>query len=198
MAAETKTRLFASNNVVFLDMEWTAWEDSITSGWSDEREQREIVQLGAVRVDVVNGMAETDSLDVLVRPRIYPILSEYFIRLTGITQQRLDAGGVDIVEALERLSAFVGIDNVYSNGRDGEILMENCALYGISCPFDRNRFFNLRPVFSNAMGLPLSEIVSGNLPKILGFGDNGAAHNALFDARAVAEAARILHADGRL
>lgn len=190
-----ETPLFACERAVFLDMEWTAWPGSMAREWRGDGEHREIVQMGLVGIDVAGGMVETGSLDLLIRPRINSVLSDYFVELSGITQQRLDREGMDIAEALERAAAFVAGDEVYSNGRDAQILAENCALYGIKFPFENNRFVNLRPIIAEAVGLPPTDIVSGDLPEILGFDANGRRHDAVADARAVAGAVRLLRAD---
>src|SRR5882762_1688961 len=67
----------AGHNVVVYDLEYTAWEGSQARGWSGPGEHREVVQIGAVRLDPHRGWAETASLARLVRPRINPRLSAY-------------------------------------------------------------------------------------------------------------------------
>lgn len=183
---------------VFFDIEWTAWEGSAARNWSAPGEYREIVQIGAVRVNVADAFAEIESFHVLVRPLINSTLSDYFVSLTGLTQRRVDAEGVTFAEALEGLASFLGSEDAYSNGRDKDILAENCRLYRLPFPFARNRFVNLRPVFSEATGLPPQALVSGKLPTILGFGPDNEVHDALADARAVASAARVLSAQKRI
>ena len=73
----------SADGIVGFDMEWTAWEGSWSRSWSAPGEYREIVQIGAVKLDGGNALGERDSFDVLVRPPRNPVLSDYFIALTG-------------------------------------------------------------------------------------------------------------------
>ena len=77
--------LWPAEGFVAVDLKYTSWEGSLERGWSRPHEHREVVQIGAVRLDAGNGFAEVDALDVLVRPQRNPVLSEYFVALTGIT-----------------------------------------------------------------------------------------------------------------
>lgn len=198
MNSDTDEALFTRSQAVFLDLEWTAWEGSAARDWTGPGEYREIVQIGTVRTVVAENFREIASLDLLVRPRRNPVLSDYFVALCGVSQEELDARGVDFPEAAQRLDEFFGGDDVYSNGRDAEVLRENCSLCGLPFIFAGNRFVNLRPSLSRALGVAGSTMVSGELPALLGFGESDAAHNALFDARAVAATVRRLRERSRI
>ena len=67
---------------VVFDLEFTAWEGSMANRWSRPGEFTELVQIGAVRVDARTFAVEAE-MDVLVKPRLNPVLSEYFVQLTG-------------------------------------------------------------------------------------------------------------------
>ena len=75
--------------VVIFDLEYTAWEGSLGRDWSLEDEHREIVQIGAVRLEA-DTLDELDALECLVRPVMNPVLSDYFAALTGITNADLE------------------------------------------------------------------------------------------------------------
>ena len=64
--------------------------------WSRPGEFTELVQIGAVRVNAETFAVEAE-MDVLVRPRLNPLLSDYFTGLTGITNQDIAARGLDFV-----------------------------------------------------------------------------------------------------
>ncbi|HJO97979.1 MAG TPA: hypothetical protein QF891_08275, partial [Rhodospirillales bacterium] len=49
--------------VVVLDMEWTAWEGSRARRWGAPDEYREVVQIGAVKLDGGDALGERDSFD---------------------------------------------------------------------------------------------------------------------------------------
>jgi inhibitor of KinA sporulation pathway (predicted exonuclease) len=79
----------ASGMFIIADLEYTSWECALESGWSAPGQFREIVQIGAVRVDAGDGFAEMAHFSMLVRPTINPELSDYFVTLTGITNDAM-------------------------------------------------------------------------------------------------------------
>lgn len=180
--------------VAVLDLEWTAWEGSRARRWSGPGEHREIVQVGCVRLDTRQGLAEIGHFEVLVRPRINPQLSDYFVNLTGLDQARIDAEGLDFAAALAALRSFVGDDvaTVYSYGADGGVIGENCRLYGLDNPFPPKLFASVGPFLAESLGRAEGTFSSADLPRLLGFPSSGVAHTALSDARAIAEALRRL------
>ena len=79
----------ASGMIIIADLEYTSWEGALESGWSAPGQFREIVQIGAVRVDAGDGFVEMAHFSMLVRPTINPELSDYFVTLTGITNDAM-------------------------------------------------------------------------------------------------------------
>jgi inhibitor of KinA sporulation pathway (predicted exonuclease) len=185
--------------VVVIDLEYTAWEGSQARAWAGADEHREVVMIGAVRLSPAAGLIETGTLDLLVRPRLNPRLSEYFVSLTGITQARVDAEGIPFPEALARFADFAGDDAgaFWSNGPDGDVLAENCRLHGIIPSVPLERFQNVRPFLASWLRKDEAEIDSHRLPELCGFSTPGRPHDALGDARAVAEALRLALTNAR-
>lgn len=178
---------------VVYDLEYTAWNGSRQRGWSGEGEHREIVQIGAVRLDM--SFTERASLDLVVRPRRNPMLSDYFIALTGITQDRVEREGQDIAQALAALAAFAAPDlPLLSNGRDAEVIAENCRLAALDDPF-AGRTRDVNTDLAAACSRPA--VMSADLPGLFGLPPSGRGHDALADARNVAAALSRLAADGR-
>ncbi|MBI2235902.1 MAG: exonuclease domain-containing protein [Magnetospirillum sp.] len=180
--------------VVVYDLEYTCWEGSLARDWDGPDEHREIVQIGAVALSAE--FQELAALEVMVRPRINPRLSDYFTRLTGLSQARLDKEGVDIAEALARLHAFAepGLP-LASNGDDGGVIAENCRLAGLDHPLS-HRCVNVE--FRIAAALDGYRPMSFEIPELFGLPQSGRGHDALFDARAVAVALRSLWRQGKL
>jgi inhibitor of KinA sporulation pathway (predicted exonuclease) len=90
-------RSSGSMTVPFLtifDLEFTAWEGSLARQWLGPGEFKEVVQIGAVRLNRESLDIEA-SFDCLVHPRINAELSGYFENLTGISNARLMERGVD-------------------------------------------------------------------------------------------------------
>jgi inhibitor of KinA sporulation pathway (predicted exonuclease) len=179
-----------SAGVVVFDLEYTAWEGSLARAWSGPGEYREIVQIGAVRLDADDGWKEVASLSRLVRPRINSRLSAYLIALTGISQERVDADGVDFGEALAELAAFGPGAAFWSNGPDGEVIAENCRLTQMPPRIAPGQFGDVRPFLSRSLRRSAQEIDSYLLAREFCGQSAGRAHDALADARGVAAALR--------
>jgi inhibitor of KinA sporulation pathway (predicted exonuclease) len=77
---------------VVFDLEFTAWEGSMAARWSRPGEFTELVQIGAVRLNA-DTFEELGAIDLLVRPRLNPVLSDYFVELTGIGNVEMAARG---------------------------------------------------------------------------------------------------------
>lgn len=78
---------------IIFDLEATCWEENA----SYTRKDSEIIEIGAVRVDKETGEI-VNKYQRFVRPYFHPILSDYCINLTSITQQEvLDADEFPIV-----------------------------------------------------------------------------------------------------
>lgn len=174
--------------LVIFDLELTAWPGSMARNWSGPGEYPEIIQIGAVRLD--GNLCETGALDVVVKPRLNPILSDFITDLTGITQERIDREGIDVIEALSRLAALAeGAGAILCNGADDAWIRRNVTLLGIDDPLAGRRFGSLSPYFRRAAGRE-THVVSSSLPQVFGFATTGRAHDGLADARAIAEALR--------
>ena len=183
-----------ADTVVCLDMEWTAWEGSSARQWGASGEYREIVQIGAVKLDGGSALGERGSFELLVRPRRNPVLSDYFMDLTGIAQVRLDTEGVDFADAFKQFSTFLGPRPglVVSAGFDGWVMEENCRLCGVPFTLGHDLFFSITPMILDALALEEETFMSSQLPELLDFPRPGRAHDAIGDARCIAEALRIL------
>lgn len=181
-----------SSPIFVFDMEWTTWEGAQARGWSGPGEFMEVVQIGAIRLEPTSGgLTETAALSVLIRPRINPVLSDYFIDLTGITQAELDAHGMPFAQGLDRFARFVGEKGeIWSNGGDETILAENCRLENLTLALGAERFRDGHPLLIASTGLPSAQLVSADLPALMGTQApaDGRRHDALDDARALAGA----------
>jgi inhibitor of KinA sporulation pathway (predicted exonuclease) len=183
-----------SPTITVFDLEYTAWECSMARQWMTPGEYREVVQIGAVKLDA-DTFAEVDAFDVLVRPRINPELSAYFRNLTGITQEAVARTGVDFADAYARFLDFAGDSPIAAFGRDELVLLDNLRLYGIADARDLPVFYNLRGWFA-VQGLDPRGLVSCDIAPALGVPFAGHAHNALNDARSLAAGMAALAASG--
>lgn len=180
--------------VVIFDTEFTAWEGSMARQWSGPGEHRELVQIGAVRIEP-EGLAELAEFVVLVKPTRNPVLSDYFVRLTGITPAMVEAAGHSCAEALQRFLAFSSDADTFCFGRDDLVLHENVRFNGLDVAWESLAARNIKPWLANT-GMILNGLHSGNLAKAAGAEFDGRAHDALTDSRSIAAAIRHLVARG--
>ena len=166
------------------DLEYTAWDCSMARHWLAPGEFKEVVQIGAVRLDG-KSLAVLDEFELLVRPRINPVLSPYFEKLTGITNEDVAARGVDFADAYRCFADFVGDNPITAFGHDERILAENLRLYGIADFSPLPRFWDLRGWFA-ACNIDPRGLLSCEIAPSLGLPVRGRAHNALDDARSMA------------
>ena len=75
---------------IVFDLEFTAWAGSLESRWLRPGEFKEVVQIGAIKVDA-ESWDEIAPFDALVRPRINPTITAYLETLTGITNAAIAA-----------------------------------------------------------------------------------------------------------
>jgi inhibitor of KinA sporulation pathway (predicted exonuclease) len=180
--------------MIVYDLEYTTWAGALARAWSGPGEHREVVQIGAVKLDA--GLAVIDRLELVVRPRMNPVLSDYFINLTGLDQQRLEREGVGFPEALARLAAFAEGGKLLANGADEGVLQENCRLNGLDSPF-AGRCIDISSVFIRAAAAS-THVASCRLGQVFGLGLDQPHHDALGDAIQVAAALRHLVEGDRL
>lgn len=177
-----------SGPLVLLDTEFTAWEGSMAAGWSRPGEHRELIQIGAVRVDCGAGFAERAAFDRLVRPAINPGLSDYIQDLTGITQAALDRDAAPFAVVYQAFAAFCGTAPILAWGADGDVIAENRRLTGAAERLPAARYHNLRRWMIDRHGDRFRAVSSAELPTILGLAHRARAHHALEDSRALAAA----------
>lgn len=126
---------------IIFDTEYTSWPGCQEHGWHG-KQKREIVQISALRVS--NDLRVLDTFNVLCKPVFNPLLSEYFVKLTGITNNQIQHRGISFDKAYKKFKKFVGNSHCISHGYggkwddkcDGNIILENIHLYKISTDTD--------------------------------------------------------------
>ena len=171
------------------DLEFTAWECSMAGNWLKPGEFKEVVQIGAVKLDAAFQII--DELDILVRPRINTILSPYLENLTGIGNTMLMMKGVDFEIAYRRFVNFAGEGPIAAFGHDEWVLEENIRLYGLSDMPSLPAFQDLRGWFADRKLDPRG-LHSCDIAAKAGASFSGRAHNALDDARSIAAGMKSL------
>ena len=172
------------SRAVIFDLEFTAWEGSMQSRWTRPGEYTEVVQIGAVKLDA-ESLKEVDCFEMLVRPRVNPALSDYLVALTGITNEKMAARGVDFITGYRAFLDFVGDARAFAHGRDDLILAENLKLYGWENSFPPLSYSNAVTWFAE-QGVDLKGKRACDVAEAAGAVFEGRKHDALSDARGVA------------
>ena len=178
------SRAHGMPQITIFDLEYTAWECSMARSWLTPGEFREVVQIGAVKLDADSFDLQAE-FETLVRPRFNPVLSPYFEKLTGITNDRLAAEGGDFRTAYEDFLAFAGQGPIAAFGRDEKVLEENLRLYGIKDAKPLPLFYDLRGWFA-VQGVDPRGRHSCEIGPQLGVPFAGRIHNALDDVKSLA------------
>ncbi len=97
---------------IIFDTEYTSWEGAMASDWSEPWQEKEIIQIAAIKI---KNDKVIDSFDCLVRPVKNPLLSEYIIELTGITNEDIQANGLSFKQAYGNFIEFAKGYVCYSN-----------------------------------------------------------------------------------
>jgi inhibitor of KinA sporulation pathway (predicted exonuclease) len=145
--------------------------------------------MGLLIVDAAQAFSMIEGAEVMVRPKRNPLLSNYFQKLTGITQTHLDSKGICFSDALAQMRPYLErVDCMIFNGQDGQILRENCEFNGVPFPWSTFKMFNFRPLLAETLGTAPANLVSSTLPALAGIPNYGKAHTALDDCKAIAAA----------
>ena len=180
------------NPVTVFDLEFTAWEGSMRERWLAPGQFREVVQIGAVKIE---NFEPRDTLDLLVKPKFNPVLSDYLVTLTGITNHAVAARGIDFAEAYRRFVAFAGDGIICSFGRDDLVLVDNLQLRGMSGARALPRHVNIAP-WLKQNGIATKGFHACDIARLCGAAFAGREHDALDDARSVAAGIKALVARG--
>lgn len=82
------------NSILVIDLESTCWEGGVIEG-KTQKEESEIIELGVCEIKKDNGIYKiADKASIMVKPTKHPVLSEYCINLTSITQELIKEGQI--------------------------------------------------------------------------------------------------------
>ncbi|MDI3417694.1 3'-5' exonuclease [Streptomyces luteolus] len=185
---------------VLFDLEFTSWPGALERDWAEPGQLREIVQIGALRLD--ERYAVVEEFETLVRPVTNPRLSPYFTGLTGIQQEKVDREGVSPARALGDFLGFCQDQSVLSYGNDMVVLGENVGWARARGEVLKHswlaaRFVNVRPWLNHVAPTTAAANV-GRLWQVLGLPKPGSGqeHSALFDCYSLAAALGHLRSVG--
>lgn len=119
-----------SRHLIVFDLEWNQ-----SSYNSNHRMPHEIIEIGACRVDREYRVVDTFSR--LIRPRLYKRLDKHIKKVTGITEEELEAGGA-FADVFADFIHWCGEDaQLVTWGRDDfPVLKRNAAFHQTPMPFE--------------------------------------------------------------
>lgn len=180
-----------SPEIVLMDTEQTCWEGSWErrqAGAPLDTDLREVIQIGAVTVDA-GDFRVLSQFEHVVRPRVNPVLTEFCVALTGVTQGRIDAEGTSYEEGLKAFLDYVGGRPVVVYNADEDVLRENVAINGLSAEIPT--FRRLKGDLERC-GVDMTHVNSGKIAKRLGSAATYREHDALADVVSMADGLAIL------
>ncbi len=144
----------------------------------------EVIQVGAVRLNSAFGV--DDTLKLNIRPQRYTQINPIVTKLTGITQEQMDAG-IDFVQAMEALREWCGSKPVFITWGDDDIriLRQNLALHAMEGRW-AGSWYNLQWIYSRQLGEGRPPQSLTKVAALLGLDCEAPAHDALNDARCTA------------
>lgn len=189
-------------NIVIFDTEYTSWEGCLKNGWHLPQRQ-EIVQIGALKIDLET-LEVVEEFCRFVIPTFNPLLSDYFINLTGITNEKLQQDGASFAEVYRDFEKFCSGSTCYSYAypphkskeADGEVLRLNLEWNELPPPL--LTFKNIGEYFAVKFvehKIDAGNPSSGQLATVLGRKENLerlglGVHNALYDVYSILEGLR--------
>ena len=172
--------------LIFFDLEFTAWEDSLRTNWSDPERPAEIVQIGVHLQDCpVSG--ECSSYSSWVKPSLNQVLSSYSKSLLGVDQAVIDRSP-SLATVMKEFYRFIESTMpqpdqacwISWGAEDLELWMEDCVRAS-ALPPPVTTYLDLMRESANILGMP-SVCDRADIKRILGVTTSRQRHDALSDA----------------
>jgi|TARA_B110000438_G_scaffold293197_1_gene332650 inhibitor of KinA sporulation pathway (predicted exonuclease) len=174
---------------VIVDLEWTSWKNNLKKNLREKWQKKEIIQIGAIKVN--NKYKVINKINIYVKPKFNPILSDYIKKLTHITQNRIDKNGLTFEKACKKFNSFTKNCKIISNGVDGKVFKENLKYYKLK---RKVKIKNIRPLFINKYKIPKKFCNSYLIHTFFGYKlSKNQSHNALWDCKCILKALRKLN-----
>lgn len=183
---------------IIFDTEYASWQGYINLS-EEERKKTyvDIVQIAALKVSLEN-LEVISELNLYVKPQ--EKLTDYFINLTGITDEKLAKDGIPFYMAYPKFKSFCGDLPCYSHGwssnidhqADGQIMQLNLESNRIidNNPLDYRNIANWFRQEYQKRKINIASQSSGKIAKLLGCEKdlqhlNLDEHNALYDVYSI-------------
>lgn len=182
---------------IIYDTEYASWKGFLDAP-ENEKKKAEIVQIAALKINLKDLSVEQE-LNLYVKPHFSPRLTDYFINLTGITDELLAQKGIPFPEAYRQFKQFAGNLPCYSHSwtsgdtlADGKVIGYNMEMFGLQdpkIPDYRNIAYWFKQTYREK-NIPIERQASGQIAKLLGCSEELLRlgldeHNALYDVYSI-------------
>ncbi|NTG38719.1 exonuclease domain-containing protein [Agrobacterium rhizogenes] len=148
---------------IIFDCEFLCLEGSQRRFWCAAHDPDPVIaQIGAVKLGLEGDFPVVDTFKAYVRPidrfgNRYA-LDPFFTKLTGITEENIEAEGVALQEALAQVDSFSNGARFWSWGKDElNMVAISCYVAGIQTPIPAHRFDNAVKLLL-AAGMPVEDL----------------------------------------
>ena len=181
--------------IFFLDCEYTCWENSMETLWSDPKYPMELIQVGIGIYDLHKDII-LETYSKYIRPNVNPILSNYCKNLLKIEQDVIDNSD-DLQTVFREIKSLI---IKYSHqslitcswGTDRECINNDAKLKSEDDPFDLLPAMNLQVNAAKILGIKDREVDREEIKNKFGIPMSNHRHDALEDALDVKNIMRIL------
>lgn len=184
-------------SVLLIDCEFTCWEHSRRSHWSDPGRPPELIEIGLAHYDLRRD-AVGETFTSCVRPRLNPRLSRYCRDLTHIEQAEIDAAP-PLPDVLGRAEAWLSTHQLQSlpvcewGTGDLPFIAQDAARHGCSSPLREVRHVALRRLYERLVDHDtFGDGERDTIRRHFGLAPNPGRHRALCDALDLATFCRHL------
>ncbi len=170
---------------IFLDCEYTCWENSIQTMWSDPRFPMEVVQVGMAFFDFHENKY-LKKISKYIRPKTNPILSNYCENLLNIEQEIIDKAD-DLQTVFKEISDFI-LNHTHQSlltcswGNDRECITNDAKRNSEKDPFGSLPSMDLQVVVAKILGIQDRFVEREEIKQKLGLSLSQCRHDALDDA----------------
>ena len=175
---------------VIIDLEWTSWKENYNKRKDPFNrrkvwQKKEIIQIGAIRFNKYYKILDT--LNLYVKPKFNPILSNYIIKLTGISQKIIDQKGNSFKRSYKILKKFCGTSKIFCNGDDYIIIKKNLNYNDMND--NKVKIKNIRKILNKKYKIPKKFLISGIIHTYFGIKfKKKEMHNAVYDCMNILKA----------
>ncbi|WP_296022507.1 3'-5' exonuclease [uncultured Agrobacterium sp.] len=192
---------------IIFDCEFLCLEGSQRRFWCAAHDPDPVIaQIGAVKLGLDGDFPLIDTFKAYVRPidrfGSRYTLDPFFTKLTGITEEEIDAHGMSLLDALSSFDAFSEGSRCWSWGKDElNMIAISCYIAGIEPSIPAHRFDNSVKLLL-AAGMPIEDLArtpSNKLADYYGVTHPPLqGHDALDDALSIAYTLQYLMQTGKL